>query len=91
MKSSRHAVPESNMTNALIFQAAIAGLIMILSFAFNGKMKRTEANKREIELAARPLLQDKETSTDSYPTASVIGIRLSDPSSSSSVLLVEEK
>ncbi|KAI8140363.1 major facilitator superfamily domain-containing protein [Fennellomyces sp. T-0311] len=38
-----HGDPPNNMRKALIIQAALAGVIMILSFAFRGRMARSEA------------------------------------------------
>lgn len=35
--------PKNNMYRALILQAGLAGLMMILSFGFRGRMLRTEA------------------------------------------------
>jgi FLVCR family MFS transporter 7 len=35
--------PNNNMYRALILQAALAGLMVILSFGFRGRMLRTEA------------------------------------------------
>ncbi|KAI9487525.1 MAG: major facilitator superfamily domain-containing protein [Benjaminiella poitrasii] len=36
-------VPENNMYRALLLQAALAGLLMLLCFAFRGRMLRSEA------------------------------------------------
>ncbi|KAI8973584.1 major facilitator superfamily domain-containing protein [Mycotypha africana] len=42
-----HGTPANDMKNALIFQAVIAGTIMLLSFAFRGRMVRSEAMLQE--------------------------------------------
>ncbi|KAI8373232.1 major facilitator superfamily domain-containing protein [Radiomyces spectabilis] len=41
--------PLNNMRNALIFQAVVAGANMLLAFAFNGRMARSEAIAKEKE------------------------------------------
>lgn len=38
--------PKDNMYRALILQAALAGLMMVLSFGYRGRMLRTEAIER---------------------------------------------
>ncbi|KAI8976000.1 major facilitator superfamily domain-containing protein [Pilobolus umbonatus] len=38
-----HGVPKNNMHNGLVFQAIVAGLCCVISFTFNGDMKRTHA------------------------------------------------
>ncbi|KAI8384285.1 uncharacterized protein BYT42DRAFT_632494 [Radiomyces spectabilis] len=77
--------PPNTMYNALIFQAAVAGLIMILSFLFRGKMARTEA----IQLAQQKVNGQEKPPVPPLiaginaaymPSAeTVIGIKLSDP------------
>ncbi|KAI8637409.1 major facilitator superfamily domain-containing protein [Parasitella parasitica] len=41
-----NGTPKDNMYRALILQAALAGLMMLLCFAFRGRMLRTEAIKK---------------------------------------------
>ncbi|KAG1382202.1 hypothetical protein G6F61_002475 [Rhizopus arrhizus] len=40
-----NGTPENSMSRSLIFEAAIAGVIMLLSFLFNGQMKQSETAK----------------------------------------------
>ncbi|CAO0800032.1 unnamed protein product [Mucor circinelloides] len=44
--------PKDNMYRALILQAALAGLMMLLCFAFRGRMLRTEAIEKMLQLEA---------------------------------------
>lgn len=44
--------PKDNMYRALILQAALAGLMMLLCFAFRGRMLRTEAIEKMQQLEA---------------------------------------
>lgn len=41
--------PKNNMYRALIFQAGLAGLMMVLSFGFRGRMLRSEANAKMLQ------------------------------------------
>lgn len=86
IRSGANATPANDMTNALIFQAAVAGVVMLLSFAFNGRMVRSEAAAWEAETLKRLneiSENDKENahlSTSTYPLSSVLGVTLSDNS-----------
>lgn len=86
IRSGANAVPANDMTNALIFQAAIAGVVMLLSFAFNGRMLRSEAAAWEAEALQRLKgISDKDKenahlSTSTYPLSSVLGVTLTDSS-----------
>jgi hypothetical protein len=40
-----NGTPANSMSRSLIFEAAIAGVIMLLSFLFNGQMKQSETAK----------------------------------------------
>ena len=76
--------PPRNMTNALIFQAVVGGLIVLLSFCYTGTMARSEAaafEARALERLNEISEKDKEItrlSTSSYPLSSVLGVTLSD-------------
>lgn len=86
-RSSADAAPANNMTNALIFQATLAGIIMLLSFIYNGSMMRSEANaweqntqntqKKPAEIENSNKAQD--LSTNSYPLSAVFRTTLTDP------------
>lgn len=84
-RSSQSSVPANNMTNALIFQAVIAGMMAILAFLFRGKMARSEAAAWEQQtLEKLSALSDKvkvnsHLTTSLYPLSSVLGITLTDP------------
>jgi hypothetical protein len=39
----QNGIPKNNMYNALIFQAAAAGVCLLFALVFNGPMSRTEA------------------------------------------------
>lgn len=86
IRGGADAVPANDMTNALIFQAAMAGVVMLLSFAFNGRMLRSEAAAWEAETLQRLNgISDKEKenshlSTSTYPLSSVLGVALTDNS-----------
>lgn len=41
-----NGTPKNNMYRALILQAALAGLMVVLCFGFRGRMLRTEAIER---------------------------------------------
>ncbi|KAG2207607.1 hypothetical protein INT46_005580 [Mucor plumbeus] len=45
-------MPKDNMYRALILQAALSGLMMLLCFAFRGRMLRTEAIEKMLQLEA---------------------------------------
>lgn len=81
-RSGPETSPPNNMTNALIFQAAIAGVIMFLSFAFQGRMARSEALAWEAKALERLTeSSDKENTqltSSTYPLSSVLGITLTD-------------
>jgi hypothetical protein len=91
-RSSADATPANNMTNALIFQAALAGIVMLLSFVYNGTMARSEANtweqntlKRlaEMEESSSKAKDNSHLSTSSYPLSTVFGVTLTDSTPSS--------
>lgn len=85
IRSGPEANPPSNMTNALIFQAAVAGIMMVLSFIFRGRMARSEAaawEQRTLQRLNELSDKDKENahlSTSTYPLSSVLGVSLVDP------------
>ncbi|KAF7722055.1 hypothetical protein EC973_003737 [Apophysomyces ossiformis] len=54
-------IPHNNMFKALIFQACTAGVCMLLCFAYNGRMKRSDAEKSEI-LPQKPPMTHRELS-----------------------------
>ncbi|KAG2192180.1 hypothetical protein INT47_001591 [Mucor saturninus] len=85
-RSTDTSVPANHMTNALIFQAIIAGVMAILAFLFHGKMARSEAAAWEQQtLEKLNALSDKDVKMNShlttslYPLSSVLGVTLSDP------------
>ncbi|KAI8076367.1 major facilitator superfamily domain-containing protein [Halteromyces radiatus] len=47
LRASDQAFPPRNMFNALVFQAATAGVMMILSLLFRGRMTRSEAIQQQ--------------------------------------------
>lgn len=85
-RSTDTSTPANHMTNALIFQAIIAGVMAILAFLFHGKMARSEAAAWEQQtLEKLNALSDKNSkindhlTTSLYPLSSVLGVTLSDP------------
>ncbi|KAL0144433.1 major facilitator superfamily domain-containing protein [Mucor lusitanicus] len=58
--------PKDNMYRALILQAALAGLMMLLCFAFRGRMLRTEAIEKMAESQQHQIddVQDEELHLD---------------------------
>lgn len=69
---------DNTMTNALVFQAIVAGVVMLLSFLFHGKMARSEAHAWE-QKAIEKLTENKgEMGPLSKPLSSVIGVSLND-------------
>jgi hypothetical protein len=57
--------PKNNMYRALIMQAALAGLMMLLCFAFRGRMMRTEAIERLKQLEEEEAIRNNEKSDES--------------------------
>lgn len=84
-RSTDTTSPANNMTNALIFQAIIAGVMAILAFMFHGKMARSEAaawEQQTLEKINALSGNDKVNShltTSLYPLSSVLGVTLTDP------------
>lgn len=87
------------MTNALVFQAIVAGIVMLLSFVFHGKMARSEASAWEQKVIER-LTETKDDLMQQHqlPKAlsSVIGVTLSDDSrsyddSSTTAVILKER
>ncbi|KAL9544279.1 hypothetical protein PS6_008830 [Mucor atramentarius] len=72
---------DTTMTNALIFQAIVAGIVMLLSFIFHGKMARSEASAWEQKVIER-LRETKDDLMQQHQLpktlSSVIGVTLSD-------------
>ncbi|KAL7314032.1 hypothetical protein PS15m_007693 [Mucor circinelloides] len=80
MDSTRNK-QDTTMTNALIFQAIVAGIVMLLSFIFHGKMARSEASAWEQKVIER-LRETKDDLMQQHQLpktlSSVIGVTLSD-------------
>ncbi|CEP18396.1 hypothetical protein [Parasitella parasitica] len=73
MDTSRNS-QDKTMTQALVFQAAVAGIIMLLAFVFHGKMARSEATAWE-----QRIIEKKDGITVfSKSLPSVIGVTLCD-------------
>ncbi|KAL9548017.1 hypothetical protein MBANPS3_005894 [Mucor bainieri] len=96
MDSTRNKL-DNTMTNALVFQAIVAGVVMLLSFVFHGKMARSEATAWEQKVIER-LTETKDDLMQQHqlPKAlsSVMGVTLSDDNrsyddSNTTVLLKE--
>jgi hypothetical protein len=79
-RSSADAIPPNNMTNALIFQAALTGAVMLLSFVYSGKMARSEANAWEQDALKRMAEIEDSKAKDhlSHPLSTVFGVTLTD-------------
>ncbi|KAG1084731.1 hypothetical protein G6F42_021666 [Rhizopus arrhizus] len=84
MDSTRNK-QDTTMTNALIFQAIVAGIVMLLSFIFHGKMSRSEASAWEKKVIER-LTETKDDLMQQHQLpktlSSVIGVTLSDDNKS---------
>jgi len=84
MDSTRNK-QDTTMTNALIFQAIVAGIVMLLSFIFHGKMARSEASAWEKKVIER-LTETKDDLMQQHQLpktlSSVIGVTLSDDNKS---------
>jgi hypothetical protein len=85
IRSGPEANPPNNMSNSLIFQATVAGIMMALAFTFRGRMARSEAaawEQRTLQRLNDISDKDKENShlsTSTYPLSSVLGVSLQDP------------
>lgn len=64
--------PKNNMYRALILQAALAALMMMLCFAFRGRMLRTEAIEKLRQLEEEEAIRVNEKGSESHqqPTES---------------------
>lgn len=60
-----NGTPKNNMYRALILQAAIAGLMMVLSFGFRGRMLRSEAmaKLRQEETNEKTIVNEESNNT----------------------------
>ncbi|KAI8360001.1 major facilitator superfamily domain-containing protein [Blakeslea trispora] len=67
-------IPVNNMMYGLIFQAVVAGIIMLLGFAFHGKMARLEASDWDDipELPRSPKGKETLWSLRTHPIATVL-------------------
>lgn len=93
MDSTRNK-QDNIMTNALVFQAIVAGVVMLLSFLFHGKMARSEANAWEQKVIER--LTENKGEMESLPKSlsSVMGVNLSDNPSyqqESTTVIIKER
>ncbi|KAI9358163.1 major facilitator superfamily domain-containing protein [Pilaira anomala] len=77
------SVPENDMTVALIFQAAIAGVMAVLALLFHGNMARSEAAAWEQRTLERlNELTGKDSThlpSNLYPLSTALGVTLIDP------------
>lgn len=77
------SVPENDMTVALIFQAAIAGVMAVLALLFHGNMARSEAaawEQRTLERLSELTGKDStHLPSNLYPLSTALGVTLIDP------------